>query len=393
MTLIANESTAITHKIDAICGIFMPSPDRMNPMYRGVLIGAGGFASAWARTFLPAFRDRLEMVGIADIAQEALHRSADALNVPSDRRFASATEMLDAVEADICFIVIQPGARTEMVRQAAQRGMAILCEKPIGASWEQSLEIATIARDYGTKLAVMQNYRESNRIRALKCALQRSDLGRVNVAQCRMAVDHTIETAGGAFRHQVPDAFIYEGAEHHLDQIRNLLDADAEWVQGVQWNQPWSTFNNNPCLLLTIGMTTGAVVQYEMNHIERGHQNGWHQEYYRLSCEGGTLTLDADHVIRLTRHLGGGKEEVEDIQPDTAPRDGHVAQIQAFLDWLDGGPAPVTVPEDNLRTMALIFAAIEATHTGQRVSLSAYPIPVGLTTRDDASPAVPASNP
>lgn len=342
---------------------------------RGVLIGAGGFGGAWARRFLPAFSDRIEMVGIADIAPEALNASADLLDIPVSHRHESAERMLDEIDADVCFIVIQPGARTELVRLAAKRGMAVLCEKPIAASWEQSLEIANIAHESGIKLAVMQNYRESNRIRALKRVLRRPQLGMVNLVQCRMAVDYTIDTAGGAFRHQFPDAFIYEGAEHHLDQVRNLLGADAEWVQGVQWNQPWSTFANNPCLLLTIGMSTGAVVHYEMNHIDRGHQNGWHKEYYRVACEGGTVTLDADDVIRVTRHGAGDKEEVEEILPHTDIRDGHFAQIGAFFDWIDGGPAPVTVPADNLRTMALIFAAVEATHSGQRVPVANYEIP------------------
>lgn len=360
--------------------------------HRGILIGAGGFASAWARTFLPAFSDRVEMVGIADMIPEALNRSADALDIPASQRFESAERMLEEVDADICFMVIQPKGRTELVRVAAQQGMAVLCEKPIAASWEQSLEIAGIAHESGIKIAVMQNYRESNRIRALKKVLQRPELGSVNLVQCRMAVDYTIETAGGAFRHQIQDAFIYEGAEHHLDQVRNLLDADAEWVQGVQWNQPWSTFENNPCLLLTIGMSTGAVVHYEMNHIDRGHQNGWHEEYYRVACEGGTMTLDADHVIRVTRHVAPDQEEVEEIYPDTDPRDGHFAQIGRFLDWLDGGLAPVTVPADNLRTMALIFAAVEATHTGQRVPIASYRIPAHLASSERDAMTVAATD-
>jgi len=340
--------------------------------HRGVVIGAGGFAAVWGRTFLPEFVDRVEIVAIADINPEALHRSADSLAVPRSHRYSTYEQMFDEVQAEACFIIIPPAARTNAVRLAAERGMAVFCEKPMAASWEQTLEIAGIVQETGIRFAVVQNYRLTNRIRALKQVLERPEMGAINVVQCRMAVNYTIDTAGGAFRHQIPDAMIYEGAEHHIDQLRNLVDADGAWVQGAQWGQPWSTFGANTCVSLIIGMTNGTVAQFEMNHIDRGHQNGWHQEYYRVGIEGGTVTLDADHVVRLTRNIAKDHEEVEEIFPDTNPHDGHFAVIARFLDWLDGGSPPVTVLDDNLKTMALTFAAVEATHTGNRVQVSSF---------------------
>lgn len=340
---------------------------------RAVMIGAGGFAGVWARTFLPAFRDRLEIVGLADINPAALARSADTLGLPAGARFATYAEMLSSVDADVCFLVIPPAARTGAVRLAAERGLAVLCEKPVAASWEQTREIAAIVESSGIRFAVMQNYRLSNRMVALKRVLARPELGAVNLLACRFAVDFTLATAGGAFRHQIPDALIFEGAEHHLDQFRNLLDADGTWVMGTQWNRPWSTFPANCCVSLLASMTNGTICQYEMNHIARGHQNGWGKEYYRLECEGGSVTLDADDVIRMVLRAGG-EESFEAVAIDGAPGDGHLAAIAQFLDWLDGGPPPVTVMADNIRTMALTFAAVEATHTGTRVG-----VPTGIS--------------
>jgi predicted dehydrogenase len=361
--------------------------------HKGVLIGAGGFAGAWARKFLPAFRDRVEIVAIADINVEALAGSADALQIPASGRFTSYDEMIDTVEADLCFIVIPPALRPDAVRKAASRGMAVFCEKPVAATWDQALEIAEIVHETDIKFAVVQNYRLTNRILALKSVIQRPEMGAINTVQARMAVNYTIDTAGGAFRHQIPDAMIYEGAEHHLDQFRNLAGADGDWVQGVQWGQPWSTFNGNTCVALIIGMTNGVIVQFEMNHVDRGHQNGWHSEFYRVACEGGTVTLDADHVVRLTRHLGGDEEVVEEIKPETNPFHGHFAVIARFLDWLDGGASPETVIDDALQTMALTFSAVEATHSGQRVRVQPLieNLPDALSPRQEAAIGTPAT--
>ncbi len=334
-------------------------------MYRGVLVGAGGFGAAWSHTFLPNVRDRVRIVAIADIDAGARESAGDALGVPADRLYASYEHMLDEVEADVCFIVIPPTARTAVVRAAASRGLAILCEKPVAANWDQTLEIGSIVRTAGIRFAVMQNYREQSRIRTLRQVLQRPEHRAINLIECRFAANYTIETAGGAFRHQIPDAFIYEGAEHHLDQFRNLTGSGADWVQGHQWGTAWSTFGGETTLALIIRMLNGVMIQYQMNHIDRGDQNGWHSEHYRVSTEGGSVTLDAGDTIRIVRATPEG-ESVEDVIAPTDDRDGHHALIGQFLDWLDGAPAPFNTFDDNVETMAMTFAAVEATHTGER---------------------------
>jgi predicted dehydrogenase len=76
--------------------------------------------------------------------------------------------------------------------------------------------------------------------------------------------------------------------------------------------------------------------------------------------------------VRVTRNIAKDQEVVEEVIPDTNPRDGHYAVIRQFLDWLDGGSPPITVLDDNLKTMALTFAAVEATHTGNRVEVASF---------------------
>ena len=43
--------------------------------------------------------------------------------------------------------------------------------------------------------------------------------------------------------------------------------------------------------------------------------------------------------------------------------------VNEFLDWLDDGPAPATTLEDNLRTAAMVFGAIESARIGQTVDV------------------------
>jgi predicted dehydrogenase len=336
---------------------------------RVILVGAGGWAGAWVRQFIPAFSDRLQIAAIVDSNPEPLNKSADLLDIPTERRFTAMEDAFASVEADCCFLVIPPAPRPGAVKLAVERGLPILCEKPISDSWEAALAIYRMTQEAGVKLSVVQNYRYTTRIRTLKGVLTSGELGRVNYIVCRFAADFTIETAGGAFRHQIPDAMIYEGAEHHLDMFRNLADADVAWVAGTQWNQPWSTFSSNCCAAFLLEMSNGIVGQYEMTHITRGHETTWHHEYYRVECEHGAAVIDADDVVRVIRRTADGMEHVTEVAPDEREFEGHFAVIDEFLNWLDGGPMPLTEATDNMRTAALTFAAVEASRTRRVVEV------------------------
>ena len=342
-----------------------------NARKRVLLIGAGGFANVWVHEFLPAFQDRVEVVGLVDINPETLRRAGDRLGVPDGQRFLSMEEGFAGTTADACIIVVQPFLRWQAVNLAVAHGLPILAEKPIADSWETSLAILNLVRTTGTKMAVVQNYRYSRPIRTLKRVLDDGDLGQVNFISSRFAADYTIETAGGAFRHQIPYAMLYEGAVHHFDQFRNLADADGESIAGFQWNPAWTTFANDTTAAFLIRMTNGVVGQFEINHLARGAQNGWHEEGYRVECEHGAVTIDGDGLVRTHVHLGDNRLQITDVAPVVGEHEDHFQVIADFLDWLDGGPVPRTNIEDNIQTAALSFAAVEAVRTNAMIDIRA----------------------
>jgi len=345
---------------------------------RALLIGAGGFASAWVNSFLPVFADRLQVAGLIDVNPEALDRAGDALGLTETQRFTEMEDGFAQTEADVCIIVVQPFLRWRAVNLAVARGLPILAEKPIADSWETSLDILHLTRAAGVKMAIVQNYPHTNRIRTLKRVLDAGSLGRTNYIVARFAADYTIRSAGGAFRHQIPYAMLFEGAVHHFDQLRNLAGADGATVSGRQWNPPWSTFGNPPTALFLIEMTNGVVCQFELNHLARGAQNGWHHELYRVECEHGVVTVDAADAVRVTEHLGDGRLRVTEVEPVQAEDEGHLWVIDEFLGWLDGGRAPMTAIDDNIYTAALSFAAVDAVRSEQTIDVAAKVAAAGL---------------
>jgi predicted dehydrogenase len=63
--------------------------------------------------------------------------------------------------------------------------------------------------------------------------------------------------------------------------------------------------------------------------------------------------------------------QTEEIEPVPVQYERHVSVIDQFLNWLDGGEAPEATLEDNLKSVAMVFAAIEASATNQTVNVEA----------------------
>ena len=87
----------------------------MSEKKRCLMIGAGGMAGAWIRSFYPRFNDRNEIVGLVDVNRDILNSSGDFLGLPAYRRFTDMKTAFDAVEADYCTIVIPPAYHRDAV--------------------------------------------------------------------------------------------------------------------------------------------------------------------------------------------------------------------------------------------------------------------------------------
>ncbi len=341
------------------------------PRLRCLMIGAGGMAGGYVRGFFPLFAERMEVVGLVEIREETLQSAGDFLQLPASARFTDMLEAFRAVEADFCTIVIPPAAHRDAVLAAVERGLPILSEKPIADTWEACLDIYRAVTRANLRMQVVQNYRYTPRIMTMKEAIAHGRIGRPNYLISRFAADYRERNAWGKFRHEIPHSLLVEGSVHHFDQIRNLAGANCAGIAGWEWNPGHASFDGECCGLFAMRMLNDVRAQYEGNCLEAGWQNSWHQEYYRIEGEEGALVLDRDGTVRLQRHAAGKGLSVEELPPLKGRFDGHTAIVDQFLTWMEGGPAPETVLQDNIQSAAMLFAAIDASANGQMVDVQA----------------------
>jgi predicted dehydrogenase len=343
----------------------------MSARKRCLMLGASGFAGSWIRQFLPNFAGRLEVVALVDVNEAALAASGDFLGLAPRQRFADMATAFAQVDADFCLIVIPPAFHRQAVLHAVERRMPILSEKPIADTWQACLDIYAAVKQAGLKMQVVQNYRYNTPMLTMHHVLRQGDLGRLNYLVGRFAADYREYGSWGAtFRHEIPHSILVEGAVHHFDMLRNLSGGDCLTISGWEWNPPWSTSKGEFCTLYVMRMTNDVRASYEGSGTAAGEQSTWHEEYYRAECEHGAVSVGRDHIVRVHRFARGRGLVVEEVPAVTPVYQGHNWLIDEFLTWLDGGPAPATVVDDNLKSVAMVFAAIEASRTNQVVDVA-----------------------
>ena len=119
------------------------------------IAGLGYFSQfhqdAWSRM------EGTTVVGIADRDPEKL--AAAVKLFPNARPFAEIDAMLDASRPDLVDIVTPPQTHLDVVRMASERGIRMICQKPLAPTYPEAIELVEVAERAGVMLAVHENFR------------------------------------------------------------------------------------------------------------------------------------------------------------------------------------------------------------------------------------------
>lgn len=73
--------------------------------------------------------------------------------------FANPAEMLDTVRPDLVDVITTPESHAELVALAAERGIPVICQKPLSPSYAASRDLVETAERAGTLLVAHENWR------------------------------------------------------------------------------------------------------------------------------------------------------------------------------------------------------------------------------------------
>lgn len=314
---------------------------------RVALAGAGMIAAH----HLPAWRAQagVAVVGIADPDAARAAARAEAFGIA--RHFTDPVAMLDALRPDALDIASPRQTHAALVLEAAARGIAVLCQKPLAPDLAaaEALVAAVAGR---TRLMVHENWRFRPQYRLLRRWQEDGRIGEVSGLSLAVRSAAFLPDATGALPALVRQPFmaeekrlmVAESLIHHIDVARWLTGGLTLLAARLQHLTP--ACRGETAATLMLETRTGAPVVIEGNGCCPGHPPAA-RDHLDLIGKHGSARFDGQRLSLL------GSDSHE-FPHDVAYQASFDACIGHFVDRLrDGGPFE-TDPMDNLQTLRLV---------------------------------------
>ena len=335
---------------------------------RAVLVGCGGISAAWL-TSLPGVAE-LELVGLVDIRQEAAEKRKVEYGLRGAAVGTDLARMLDRVKPDVVFDCTVPEAHRDVVLCALGHGCHGLGEKPMADTLEHALEMVEAARASRRSYAVIQNRRYDRRIRRLRAFLRSGAVGGVTT----LSSDFYIGAHFGGFRDRMRHVLVLDMAIHTFDAARFISGSDPVSVYCKEWNPAGSWYDHDASAACIFEMTGGVVYVYRGSWCSEGLNTSWECDWRVIGRTGSVLWDGADGFrAEGVARSGGFRSELRSIEvpelSEPGKEGGHAGLIADFVRCIRSGETPETSCEDNIKSVAMVFAAIESSEGGRSVAV------------------------
>ncbi len=356
--------------------------------FKAVLVGAGGMGKEWGKN-LTRHAD-VEISAWVDIRPESAAAAVEEMKQWARSHAEKEETSRDAAvfeaklsdvlmtddlkkaitetKPDFVVDVTIPEAHRDVTVTALGMGVPVLGEKPMAASMAQAREMVAASEAAGKLYMVSQSRRYDGRIHAYR-QLIAANLGALGILNS----DFYIGAHFGGFRDAMDSPLILDMAIHTFDAARYLCDSDPVAVYCDEFNPSWSWYKGDVSATAIFEMANGLRYTYRGSWCSEGEPTSWEGDW-RAVGEKGTALWNGHDTIQagIVTKTGGFHSDTETIT--AAPTSGYggiSGSLRDFLNALETGATPMGECHDNIKSLAMVFAAIESARTGQKIRIDA----------------------
>jgi predicted dehydrogenase len=333
---------------------------------KALLVGAGGMGRAWGRN-IKSHPHLAEIVGWVDIRAEAAAEAAAQLELAPIYTGDSLEKAIAEIKPDFVVDITIPEAHHDVTIAALGAGLPVIGEKPLAHSMEAAREMVAASEAAGKLYMVSQSRRYDGRIHAYK-QLIHDTVGALGILNS----DFYIGAHFGGFRDEMDHVLLLDMAIHSFDQARYISNADPVSVYCEEFNPAWSWYKGAASATALFEMANGLRYTYRGSWCAEGRMTSWECDWRAVGPQG-TATWDGNATIVAEKvsESGGFHSKYEKIEAQPVPMDGGIAgSLRDFIHALDTGSTPMGECHDNIKSLAMVFGAIESSKTGKRVKIT-----------------------
>jgi myo-inositol 2-dehydrogenase/D-chiro-inositol 1-dehydrogenase len=295
------------------------------------------------------------VTAVTDVNLDEAKRVADG--IAGAQAYSTGQDLINAGDVDAVLVCSWGPTHEEYVLASIEAGKPVFCEKPLATSQEACRRIIDAEVAFGRRLVQVGYMRRYDAAyRALKAVVDSGDIG----APLMMHATHRNPSVPG---HYTREMAITDTAVHDIDLTRWMF---GEEIVAATVLKPRRNSNGGELedpLLLIFETSSGALVDVETNvNIRYGYDIRG-----EVVGENGTVAL---------RDSGPITVRLNNSQSSRVPEDWRERFIAAydveFQEWIDGvrdggtyGPSSW----DGYAAAAVSDAAVEALHSGQRITV------------------------
>ena len=317
------------------------------------VIGCGDISRAHLKGYTSL--GRATVVAVADSLTQAAKDRAEEFGV--ERVYEDYREMLDREDMVAVSVCTPPPSHREIVAAAAQRGMHVLCEKPLAMSVAEGEAMVAAARWAGVILMTAFCQRFFEHVMKAKEMIAAGKLGEVHQFRFRRGEKTSYEHSwigdpdlgGGLF---------WESGVHSADMFRFLVgEVAAVYARGATRTQAIKGAD-------TIAMVLEGE-RGELGMVEQSWSSPHSENRIEIHGELGSIAIDHNTGRGRFSDVNGTRW----LQSDETRIDRFIREIAHFLDCVEGKAEPMMTGVDGVEGMRIMQAAVRSARDGKRVIL------------------------
>ena len=331
-------------------------------------------AKGWLRALneAPELKGRVTLVGLVDLDLAAADALRQEFGLDTAVTGTDLDQVLTATKPDLLFDVVIPSARQQIVMTGLRHGCDVLTEKPMAASLEEARALVAAAKSAGRIHAVVQNRRFVDGVRRIRETIASGALGELTA----LHADFFIGAHFGGFREAMDHVLLLDMSIHTLDAARFMAGLDPLAVYCLETNPHGSWYADGAAANAIFEFANDVVFTYRGSWVAEGATTSW-ESAWRIIGTTGTLLWDGADSFQLKQIADNSgflrplKDAVVPPPPHPSQTHGHASVIADFLNAVETRQPPETAGNDNIKSLAMVFAAIESARTHQRVLIKA----------------------